>query len=195
MDDTAPNFEIWLFRRGDADLVFDIKFQVRVGRGLFRTPHTSGVTSTPAGTSGEVRGLDGGELIQTSFIHVHESRTHLTFSADASPAFDTIPLGEWVAVVVGDSGHLTIAAGPAGISNAAATPLATQRPKRTGVSGERKSAADHILDLEDQLARSRRHIAALKERVTQLEDQVERLGGDLTPLLLDIGAGNGKIEG
>ena len=195
MDESEPNFEIWLFRRGDAEPVFDIKFQTRTGRGLFRTPQTSGVSSTPAGMTGEIKGLDSTELIQTSFIHVHESRLHLTFSQAAHTRLSTLPIGEWIAITVHDSGHLEFPAEPSVMAETKPSPVTKLRSKGPASSSERKSAADHILDLEDQLSLSRRHIDALKERVAHLEDQVEGLGGELTPLLLDIGSTTVKNRG
>jgi len=185
LDDNAKNFEIWVRRHGGAEPMFDLRFETFTGRGLFRTQQRSSLTSTPAGNKGESGRLDLDEVMQTSFVHVGSSRSHLTFVDDASERLCRLPTGIWLPIVLTPHGHLDVRGSEPDTPKVEKQSSVQRNSPKSAAPAERKSASDYIFELEAELAKAKEHISALKGRIENLEDQVDRLGGELSPLVLD----------
>jgi len=185
LDKNAKNFEIWVRRYSGADPMFELRFETFVGRGLFRTQQRSSLTSTPAGNKGESGRLDLDEVMQTSFVHVSSSRSHLTFVDDAGERLSRLPTGIWLPIVITIHGNLDVRGSESDSPKVTKQMPSQPSSPKSSPTAERKSAADFIFELEAELAKAKEHISALKARIEDLEDQVDRLGGELSPLVLD----------
>lgn len=197
MSTKPQHFELWICRSDAAHSPYALKFEVHAGRGLLRVWRASGELSQPATKMGEIQLLDQRELLQSRFVHVDKARNEYAFTPNFADRLATLPEGTWVKLLTGEDRHLRLPDLAAEIilqrrsrswsppEESTPRPAKQEPSRRLSDHGKRQTAADRIIDLEAQLTASRSQITKLKQRVAGLESQIEALGGETTPLVLD----------
>ena len=145
---------------------------------MFRVKQRSGVTSTPASKSDVIPALSPEEVAQSTLVISDNGRHTFPFAETTVDRLEGTNAKDWVPVELNERQQLEIR-----VSALQAKPP-PEVPQKTTLKSSTGMIDEHTRYLETELLRTKSHVQELKNRITELEEQVVELGGELRPLIL-----------